>query len=183
MTRSRTPEAERAADRALEDGVRHISMYAFVIPSCQDLTLCMPYSYVNYLCWPAYGEWNDMRNIEKGVYMNIEKLEQAIARIRERAELVEAAAGPDAARGLRFAADELEAALNEWWHEALTPTEAEQESPWAASTIAKKLRQGELPQAGRSGAPRVRRGDLMCGTSADDPDVDNAVSEALGLVS
>jgi hypothetical protein len=115
--------------------------------------------------------------------MNIERLKRAIKRIRERADVVEGAAGPDAARGLRLAADEFESALTEWWHEALTPTQAEQESPWAASTIAKKLREGELPQAGRSGSPRVRRGDLLSGTTAEDPDVDDAVAAALGLVS
>ncbi len=93
--------------------------------------------------------------------MNLEKLTHAIDRIRDHAVLVEQSVGEDAARGLRWAADEFEAALEDWLNEALTITEAAKECHWEASTIAKKIRAGELRQEGKLGETRIRRRDLF----------------------
>ncbi len=49
-----------------------------------------------------------------------------------------------------------------WLDEPLTVGQAAEECPWwEARTIAGKLRSGDLPQAGASGAPLVRRRDLF----------------------
>jgi hypothetical protein len=112
--------------------------------------------------------------------VNTQVLDQAIATVHERADVVEEVAGENVALGLRWAAAEFEAALNEWCNEALTVGEATQECPWEASTIATKLRKGELPQAGKPGAPRVRRRDLFAGSA--EPAIDGVVAEALGQV-
>ncbi len=110
--------------------------------------------------------------------MKIDKLERAIADIRAQAEQVEIVAGTDAARGLRTAADHFETALREWYNEALTPTQAAEECHWAAPTVAKKIREDALPQAGRRWAPRVTRGDLLAGPrEAAVPDI---IAEVFG---
>ena len=48
----------------------------------------------------------------------------------------------------------------DWLEEPLSPTEAAEESAWEGGTVAKKIRSGDLPQAGVEGKPRVRRADL-----------------------
>ena len=54
-----------------------------------------------------------------------------------------------------------------WLDEPLTVGQAAEECPWwEPGTIAKKLRSGDLPQAGAPGAPLVRRRDLF-GVSDD----------------
>lgn len=56
------------------------------------------------------------------------------------------------------------AELREWWRdvmlEELTLEEAVAYSGLAYDTIRRKLAEGEIPNAGRKGRPRVRRGDL-----------------------
>ena len=111
--------------------------------------------------------------------MNIEKLEQGIGRVRDRATLTEQGGGTDGARGMRWAADEFESVLNEWFYEALTPTQAAEECHWKGSTIAKEIRKEEYEQAGTKGAPRVTRRVLFSGSNKNA--VDQAVNEALGL--
>lgn len=111
--------------------------------------------------------------------MKIDKLEGVIGEVRDQAAVTEQVGGTGSAQGMRWAADKFETVVHEWLNEALTPTQAGEECVWAPSTIAKKLREGELPQAGRPGAPRVTRGDLLAGPSeAAVPDI---IAEVFGL--
>jgi hypothetical protein len=57
-------------------------------------------------------------------------------------------------------AREVEAALASAESEPLTLTEAAAESGFSADHLGRLVRDGKLPNAGRSGAPRVRRADL-----------------------
>ncbi|MFQ5845359.1 MAG: hypothetical protein ACE5JG_10280 [Planctomycetota bacterium] len=57
-------------------------------------------------------------------------------------------------------ANELEERLREWMLEALTLEEAAGESGLAYDTLQRRVASGEVPNAGRKGAPRVRRCDL-----------------------
>jgi hypothetical protein len=57
-------------------------------------------------------------------------------------------------------AREVEAALATAQCEPLTLTEAAAESGFSADHLGRLVREGKLPNAGRSGAPRVRRADL-----------------------
>lgn len=62
----------------------------------------------------------------------------------------------------RFACRHFRAALTDWLDEPLTITKAAEECPWwKSSTLAKKVRAGDLPQAGEHGAPLLRRRDLF----------------------
>ncbi len=70
-------------------------------------------------------------------------------------------------RGLRDQADmtesyasDLEACLREWELEALTLDEAAIESGYSYSTLQKKISDGEIPNAGEWGRPRIARMDL-----------------------
>lgn len=82
-----------------------------------------------------------------------------------------------AAFAWRRAADALETAVRTADDEALTLEQASAESGLSPETLRKKLARGELPQAGRRHAPRVRRGDLpgrarRPAASQYDPDAD-----------
>ncbi len=58
------------------------------------------------------------------------------------------------------AADELEAGLRHAADEILTLEEAAKASGYSPDDLRHLVAQGELPNAGRTGAPRVHRGDL-----------------------
>lgn len=90
---------------------------------------------------------------------------------RTRAEELEPYA-PAAAEAFRRAASELEEATREAASEALTLAQAAKASGYAPRTLREKLASGELPNAGRKHAPRIRRGDLpmrgkACGAGWD----------------
>ncbi len=68
------------------------------------------------------------------------------------------AEGP--ARAFEEAAAELEAALRAAADEALTLAEAAAESGYSERRLRELIHDGELPQAGQRGRPRVRRADL-----------------------
>jgi len=68
-------------------------------------------------------------------------------------------AGASAA-AVEACAGDLEAWLDQWADALLTPQEAAAETGLKAETIAKKIANGELPNAGRRYRPRVRRRDL-----------------------
>ena len=67
---------------------------------------------------------------------------------------------PAAAQAFQDAAAELEAALHEQADELLTLGEASRESGYSERRLRELVAAGELPNAGRKGAPRVRRADL-----------------------
>lgn len=79
----------------------------------------------------------------------------------------------DGARVLRRCADQLQAALQEWWTEPLTAEQAAEVCPWKASTIRRKIG-GKLPDAGEPYRPRVRRCDLLAAftDAPDSPEIE-----------
>lgn len=111
--------------------------------------------------------------------MNFDKPVRAIETVRDRANELEEVAGADAVLGMRWAADVFETSLHDCLNEALTITQAALECHWAPATIAKKLLNGELEQAGKPGAPRVLRRDLYPRSS--ETDFTDIVAEVLGL--
>jgi hypothetical protein len=79
---------------------------------------------------------------------------------RERAaEMRRYGAEPQAVT-LDAVAAELEAALRAEADEELTLAEAAAESGYSSERLRRKVADGEIPNAGRKGAPRIRRGDL-----------------------
>lgn len=74
------------------------------------------------------------------------------------AELEPFASG--AAAAFRQAADELEEAIRQAEDAELTLAEASRESGLAQRTLRLKVASGVIPNAGRKGAPRIRRRDL-----------------------
>jgi hypothetical protein len=67
---------------------------------------------------------------------------------------------PAAAEAFERAAAELEGALREASDEPLTLAEASAESGYSERRLRELVAAGEIPQAGRKHAPRIRRGDL-----------------------
>ncbi len=67
---------------------------------------------------------------------------------------------PAVANAMEDAAAELEAAFAEWEMEALTLQEAAEESGYSYSQLQRLVADGQMPNAGETGAPRVLRRDL-----------------------
>lgn len=67
---------------------------------------------------------------------------------------------PAAAEAFRRAAQELRAALTQLEGEVITLEQAATESGYSREHLARAVRTGRIPNAGRKGAPRVRRVDL-----------------------
>ena len=78
---------------------------------------------------------------------------------RSRADELERYASP-AAEAFRMAAAELIAALREAANAELTLDEAAAESGYSKRTLRQLVSVGSIPNAGRKGAPRIRRSDL-----------------------
>ena len=78
---------------------------------------------------------------------------------RSRADEIERYA-PPVAEAFRVAAGELMAALHEAANTELTLDEAAAESGYSKRTLRQFVSGGSIPNAGRKGAPRIRRGDL-----------------------
>jgi hypothetical protein len=76
------------------------------------------------------------------------------------AELRRWAAAEGAATALEAAAAELEAAVRAAESECLTLAEAAVESGLSERRLRELIAAGDVPQAGRRGRPRIRRGDL-----------------------
>ena len=79
---------------------------------------------------------------------------------RERAELFRSHAEEPVSRAYEVAAEELEESLREESEELLNLQEAASVSGYSADHLGRLVRDGKIPNAGRSGAPRIRRGDL-----------------------
>ena len=79
---------------------------------------------------------------------------------RQRADFLHEYGDPNSARLWMLAAVELERALEAFGAEKLTLAEAANVSGYSASYIGKLVASGDLPNAGRKNAPRVRRADL-----------------------
>ena len=57
-------------------------------------------------------------------------------------------------------ADELEAAVAVWGDELFTLEEAERETGYTADALGRLIREGKIPNGGKTGSPRIRRRDL-----------------------
>lgn len=79
---------------------------------------------------------------------------------RRDAELLEGYGDSALAKACRKHADDLDAALRVQEEEALDLATAAQESGYSADRLRHKVSAGEIPNAGRKGAPRIRRADL-----------------------
>ena len=86
------------------------------------------------------------------------------------------------ARVCRAHADELEEALRDAASEALDLAAAARESGYSRDRLRHMIAAGELANAGRKGAPRIRRGDLpvKAGARPAKFDVSAAVRRVLG---
>jgi hypothetical protein len=98
---------------------------------------------------------------------------------RDRAGLLDRHGATEAAASCRACADDLEAALQAAEAEELTLSEAVEASGYSDRALRAKLADGTIPNAGRPGAPRIRRADLPrrskpASRSAYDPDADAA---------
>jgi len=96
---------------------------------------------------------------------------------RARAEELRQWGAEGPARALERAAAELEASLRAGADEALTLEQAAKESNYSAEHLRHLVAAGKVPNAGRRGSPRVKRGDLpkrpgKAAASAYNPDAD-----------
>lgn len=105
-------------------------------------------------------------------------LEQLAARWRTEADLLERYGDSRGAHVCRLHATELEGAAAEAANQELNLDEASRESGYSARRLRELISSGEIPQAGRKGAPRIRRTDLprkpgaTSTTAAYDPEAD-----------
>jgi len=61
---------------------------------------------------------------------------------------------------LEHCADDLDVAWRDWQQEPLTLEEAAEKSGYSADHLGRLVREGKIPNAGRSGAPRIARRNL-----------------------
>jgi len=104
-------------------------------------------------------------------------LEELAGQWRARAQELRSWGGDAPAKALERAAADLEAALGAKCDEVLNLEQAAQESGYSADHLRHLVADGTVPNAGRRGAPRVRRGDLptrpgKARSSTYDPDAD-----------
>ncbi|HKG95620.1 MAG TPA: hypothetical protein VKA84_27165 [Gemmatimonadaceae bacterium] len=91
----------------------------------------------------------------------MDTLHHALAQIRAKAtELRDSFADEARARALEWAASLMECAIREGADERLSLSEAALRSGYSAEHLARLIREGRLPNAGRRGSPRLRAGDL-----------------------
>jgi hypothetical protein len=89
---------------------------------------------------------------------------------------------PAAAEAFRVAAGELEQALREAADAELTLGEAARESGYSDRRLRELIADGSIPQAGRKGAPRIRRGDLPRKAKQKDAGTYDAAADAAALL-
>lgn len=79
---------------------------------------------------------------------------------RKDAELLDRYGDNQLATACRLHAEAVESALSAESEEALDLSTAARESGYSADRLRHKVANGEIPNAGRKGSPRIRRGDL-----------------------
>jgi hypothetical protein len=91
----------------------------------------------------------------------MDSLERTLAEIRSKAaELRNSFGDEERARAIEWAASLVERALHEQAEERLTLAEASARSGYSQDHLARLIREGRLPNAGRPHAPRIRAADL-----------------------
>ncbi len=104
--------------------------------------------------------------------MNLDPFRALAAGWREEAAMLERRGLEREARMIASFASDLEQRLREWLDELLTLEGAAGEVGTTYDAIRKRVARGDLPNAGRQGAPKIRRADLL-----------NANGDTLRLVS
>lgn len=103
-----------------------------------------------------------------------EQLRIALNSLRAKAAELRDDFGDDArARTLEWAACQIEDAIRDSEDALLTLAEAALRSGYSPDHIARLIREGKIPNAGRRGAPRVRAGDLPSRRAPDIAKGDN----------
>ena len=88
-------------------------------------------------------------------------LQHALADIRAKAAELRDNFGDDArARALEWASERIEQALDRLDDQPLTLAEAALRSGYSRDHLARIIREGRVPNAGRRGSPRIRAADL-----------------------
>ncbi|HEX5178491.1 MAG TPA: hypothetical protein VFW04_04125 [Gemmatimonadaceae bacterium] len=87
-------------------------------------------------------------------------LAQLLTAWRARAGELREYGGDASARALEHCADDLEAALRAELGEALSLDAAARESGYSVDHLARLIREGAIPNAGRKHSPAIRRADL-----------------------
>lgn len=106
----------------------------------------------------------------------IAPLEEIVAELHADAERYERdGANVDGAKLCRRIAERLDVVRREWWTQSLTLEEAATERGVSYATLQRKVAAGDLPNAGRRGAPRVRRCDLFRENGPHGPDLAGVV--------
>ena len=88
-------------------------------------------------------------------------LGRTIAEVRLKAAELRESFGDEArARAIEWAAEQFERAVENGADERLTLAQASARSGYSQDHLARLIRDGRLPNAGRRGSPRIRAGDL-----------------------
>jgi hypothetical protein len=91
----------------------------------------------------------------------MDAFQHIVAQIRAKAAELRDCFGDEArARALEWAASLMERAMRDRADERLTLAQAALRSGYSAEHLARLVREGRLPNAGRRGSPRIRAGDL-----------------------
>jgi hypothetical protein len=91
----------------------------------------------------------------------MDSVERTIAEVRAKAVELRESFGDDArARAIEWAATQFERAVENRADEQLTLAQASARSGYSQDHLARLIREGRLPNAGRHGSPRIRAGDL-----------------------
>lgn len=106
--------------------------------------------------------------------MNTALLEALADSWREDAERFREYGAETLATACERHADDLEDSLREWVLEPLTVADAADESGYSERRLRELLSDGTLPNAGRAGAPRIRRCHLPAKSGGEDPTLEVA---------
>lgn len=98
--------------------------------------------------------------MEQGQPADASSAEDLVVEWRLDASRMEKRGVVDAARIIRSMADQLETVLQHEGSEILTLRQASAESGYSAGHLRRRVSAGDVPNAGRRGAPRIRRSDL-----------------------
>ena len=91
----------------------------------------------------------------------MDSLERTLADVRSKAAELRDSFGDEArARAIEWAAAQFERAVENGADEKLTLAQASARSGYSQDHLARLIREGRLPNAGRRGSPRIRAGDL-----------------------
>ena len=107
-----------------------------------------------------------------------DSLERAISDVRSKAVELRESFGDEArARAIEWAATQFQRALEDCGDERLTLAQASARSGYSQDHLARLIREGRLPNAGRRGSPRIRAGDLPVRPASRHQITDIVVSE------